>query len=158
MSTCDTVKYIFSLPFEKKIWLIVFTVGSLVAWVAIRLLSMHRLSKVMGYHIENRAVCMLATDFQVKKAIEMGKLMRRVSNNVPWACKCLSEALCVKWLLTRYKIPSVFYLGAKLGNGMQAHAWVEVGQRIAIGAPQHREYKVVATFITLNPARPLKQV
>lgn len=148
MNKWETTKYIFFLPFEKKLWLVVFTFGSLLTWVAIKMISMNRLASIMGYHIDNRSVCMLATDLQVKKAVEMGKLMSMVGNNTPWDCKCLCQALCVKWLLNRYSIPSVFYLGAKLGGGLRAHAWVDVGQRTVTGAPQHREYQVVAAFTT----------
>ncbi len=104
----------------------------------------------MGSYLENRQVVVIANDAQRIKASRIGRLMKTVSKNVPWECKCLSEALCVKWLLNYYKIPSVFYLGARLDkedkNGMKAHAWVTVGPQIVIGGPGHKDYHVVATF------------
>ena len=79
--------------------------------------------------------------------------MHSVSKNVPWESKCLNDALCVKWLLNRYKIPAVFYLSAKINNEgsnlnspMQAHAWVSVGPYTVTGAPKHLDFQVVATF------------
>jgi len=85
--------------------------------------------------------------------------MESVSRNVPWECKCLSEAICVKWLLNRYQIPAVFYLGARIHSkeedseeqdkeSLKAHAWINVGPCTVIGAPAHRNYQVVATFVT----------
>jgi len=96
---------------------------------------------------------MLASKEQVVSAVEMGKFMSMVANNTPWKCQCLSQALCVKWLLNRYKIPSVFYFGSALEKKdnkthMKAHAWIDVGSKTVIGGPQHQHYKVVATFTT----------
>ena len=106
----------------------------------------------MGDHLENRQLSVLVPPEQMRKAWDIGRLMSSVGKNVPWECKCLSEALCVKWLLNHYQIPSVFYLGAMLDpeaeKGMKAHAWVTVGHYVVIGGPVHRDYQVVATFIT----------
>lgn len=140
------------LPSERKFWLVVCFIGSLLAWFAIRLISMRKLASFMGSYLENRQVVVIANDSQRIKASGIGRLMKTVSKNVPWECQCLSEALCVKWLLNYYKIPSVFYLGARLDsedkNGMKAHAWVTVGPSSVIGGPGHKYYHVVATFTT----------
>lgn len=116
----------------------------------------------MGHqYLSNRQVSVLALKGQINKARCIGKLMESVSRNVPWECKCLAEAICVKWLLNRYQIPAVFYLGARINaapnsntndsatsENLQAHAWINVGQCTVIGAPTHRCYQVVATFVT----------
>jgi len=111
----------------------------------------------MGHqYMNNRLVSVLADEQQASKASRIGKLVESVSRNVPWECKCLSEAICVKWLLNRYQIPAVFYLGARINSEpennhdetMQAHAWVNVGPYTVIGAPTNRNYQVVATFVT----------
>lgn len=147
------VKKFFLLPSEEKIWLLACLTGSIFALFSIHTLSLNRLSWLLGDHLQNRHVCSIATQGQISKAWRIGRIMESVSKRVPWQCACLSQALCVKWLLNQLKIPSVFYLGAKLDNtnkdGMKAHAWICVGPRTVIGAPTHRNYQVTATFATL---------
>jgi len=148
MTRSQILVYIVRLPCEQKLWLLVFTTGSFLVWLALKIIPLRKLSNLFGHHIENRKVCMLATDSQIKTARRMGQLMSMVGNKVPWPSKCLGEAICIKWLLNRYNIPSVLYLGAKISGSLQAHAWVDVAQRTVIGAPQHRQYQTVASFIT----------
>lgn len=140
------------LPSEEKAWLLVCFWGSIFALFAIHVLRIRRLGWLLGDHLQNRQVCVLADQTQLKKAWRIGRLMESVSKRVPWHCACLSEALCVKWLLNRLSIPSVFYLGAKMDDsdqaGMKAHAWVCVGPYTVIGAPTHQCFKVTATFTT----------
>lgn len=145
--------------------MLVFLIGSLLSWFAIRISSSRNLARTMGdQYLQNRTLCVLATEEQALTASRMGKLMHSVSKNVPWESKCLTDALCVKWLLNRYRIPAVFYLGAKIDNStedtgssknsMQAHAWVSVGPYVVTGAPEHLDFQVVATFASpvLEPA------
>ncbi len=152
MTLFEKVTFVTNLPLERKFWLLVCFIGSLLAWFAIRMITMKKLASLMGHYFENRQVAVIANDEQRVKASRIGKLMTSVGKNVPWECKCLSEALCVKWLLNYYKIPSVFYLGAKLDSedkaGMKAHAWITVGPYFVIGGPGHKDYQVVATFTT----------
>lgn len=156
MTLSEKFSHIFRLPLESKLWLATFVIGSLLSWLAIRISSSHKLARKMGaQHLQNRTLCVLANDEQCLKASRMGKLMYSVSKNVPWESKCLTDALCVKWLLDRYKIPAVFYLGAKIDNknetsidAMQAHAWLSVGPYVVTGAPEHLDFQVVATFVS----------
>ena len=132
----------------------VFLLGSILSWFAIRISSSRNLARAMGdQYLQNRTLCVLATEEQALTASRMGKLMYSVSKNVPWESKCLTDALCVKWLLNRYKIPAVFYLEARINSDdnspndpMQAHAWVSVGPYVVTGAPEHLDFQVVATF------------
>jgi hypothetical protein len=152
----EKIRHIIQLSWEGKLWLVAFFLGSLFCWFAIRLTSSRKLAGKMGnQYLQNRTLCVLASEEQATKASRMGKLMQSVSGNVPWESKCLTEALCVKWLLNRYQIPAVFYLGARINNEggssddpMQAHAWLSVGPYIVTGAPQHLDYQVVATFVS----------
>lgn len=137
---------------EYQLWVSICFIGSLLSLIAIYLVPMKRLAKLMGTHLGNRQLSVIVSEAQLKKAYQIGKIMSAVSKHVPWQCKCLSEALCVKWLLNRYQIPSVMYLGARIDsedlNGMQAHAWVNVGRLTVIGGSRHKAYTVVACFIT----------
>jgi len=150
MSFAQTIKHITSLPLEKKGWLVVFFVGSLFTKLLLKVISMPKLARLLGSHLDNRNVSMLATSQQIHTALDMGRLMSQVAKAVPWKTSCLPQALCVKWLLNRYGIPSAFYLGAAISSseGMKAHAWVDVQQSTVIGGPQNQHYKVVATFTT----------
>ncbi len=152
MNFLDTIKYIATLSLEEKSWLVVFYIGSIISWFAIRLVPMQSIAGLMGQHLDNRTLCMLANNTQASKATRMGQLVNMVANNTPWKFQCLAQALCIKWLLNRYKIPSVFYLGALLTKNttpeMKAHAWVEVREHTIIGSPQHKHYKVIASFVT----------
>lgn len=110
------------------------------------------LVRTLGDPLENRAACMLVTPEQRRKARQIGKMMHLVGRSVPWQCKCMAEAVCVKFLLNLYGIPSVAYLGAYMDsddpNGMKAHAWVTCGALTVIGGPVHRRYTVTAVFTT----------
>lgn len=163
----------FKLPQEEKIWLISCCIGSLVALFAIHLIGISRLTRLLGKHKENLQLCTIADTEQCRKALRIGQLMEAISKRVPWRCLCLSEALCVKWLLNRLQIPAVFYLGAHLRNEnlsleaeshskflqpkkshdtndvkLKAHAWVCVGPYTVIGAPAHKKYQITATFFS----------
>jgi len=150
MNKRQTFAYILSLSLEKKAWLVLFTIGSIVARVTINFFPIRVLLNRSGEHLENHTLTILATTEQTRKAVQMGQLMSMVGNNTPWGCKCLCEALIVNFLLKLYKIPSVVYFGALIDSqqksSMKAHAWVDVGKRTVIGAPQHRRYRVTATF------------
>jgi transglutaminase superfamily protein len=137
---------------EHQLWVFICCIGSLVSLFAINLVPMKRIAQLMGTHLGNRQLSVIVSEAQLKKACQIGNVMFAVSKHVPWHCKCLSEALCVKWLLNRYDIPSVMYLGARIDaddvKGMQAHAWVNVGRLTVIGGSGHKAYTVVACFTT----------
>jgi len=145
------------LPSEEKLWLLTCLLGSFVALFFIYIVRIKHLAhstSLLGEHLQNRPFCALANTEQIQKARRIGHLMRLVSKHVPWYCACLSEAICVKWLLNRLGIPSVFYLGAKIDSesdkGVKAHAWVSVGPSTIVGALGHRDFSVVAVFTTLS--------
>lgn len=141
-----------ALPLERKAWLLAFLLGMPLAWIGVRVLPMRRLLPLVGAPLENRRVSVLATRTQWRKARSMGKLMHAMGERMLPSSRCLVEALCVKWMLNRYDIPAVFYLGARLDKekkeGMRAHAWVRVGPVAVVGGPSEREYPIVATFTT----------
>lgn len=152
----EKIRLISKLPAEQRRWLFDCVIGSILANIAIRLLPMQRISGRMGHYLGNRQLCTLASEDQCIKAHQIGQLMRSVSKHVPWQCDCLSQALCVQWLLGREHIPSVFYLGARLeaetvtqstSKNLKAHAWITSGPHTVIGAPTHLQYRAVATFI-----------
>lgn len=144
----------FGMGLEKQAWVAVLTAGSLIAWFAIRLFKMKRFAVFFGEYQENRTACVLATTEQRDKAWQIGRIMEIVTKNVPWECKCLAEALCVKWVLDRYHIPSATYLGACLDEkeGMKAHAWLSVSDYIVIGGSGHEDYQVTSVLLQTFPS------
>ena len=136
---------------ERHLWVIAFTVGSLLGWLAVRCLRMRTLAGLLGERQSTNGLCVRATPAQREKAWAIGQVMAAVGRNVPWECKCLAEALCVKWMLDRYRIPSVSFLGAHLdesdAKGMKAHAWLAVERKIVIGGRGSQAYGVTAVFL-----------
>lgn len=157
MNLRSLIWFTLRLPLEHILWLAFFFVGSLVAWGLIRCVPMKSIAPYIGQHLDNRELCVPVTAGQEAKAWRMGRLMESVGKRVPWECQCLSEALCVTWLLNIYRIPSVFYLGAQIdkddGHSLKAHAWISVGRKTVVGAPVHRGYQVTATFISPQGSR-----
>ena len=149
--------YLWKLSGEKKLWAVYFLLSLFIIWVSLRFISMPRLAKRMGDHLQNRTASTLADVSQVNKSLEMGKLISMVAKYTPWSSSCLAQALSIKVLLNYYKIPSILYLGAylhstqeQLEKTMKAHAWVDVKNHTVIGAPQHLKYSVIGSFATLN--------
>ena len=142
---------------QQKCWLFYFVLSSLVTRFALSFVAIRKLAKPMGVAIGNKELSTLATSGQIKMASEMGALMARVANNIPWQCTCLAQALCVKRLLNFYKVPSVLYIGALISAGednkhnqLKAHAWIDVQSKTVIGGPQHLKYQVIAAFMSLS--------
>ena len=150
MAAFRKMKTFLLLGREKQLWVFAFIIGSLVALAAIRLMRMKRLGKFLGEPKKTHGLSVLATVAQRDKAWEIGQVMSAVGKNVPWKCKCLSEALCVKWMLDRYRIPSVTFLGAYLDaddeKGMKGHAWLSVERKIVIGGRLSPRYQVTGVF------------
>lgn len=141
-----------AMPVERKLWLAYFLCATPVVALVLRFVPLRRFVPLMGAPLDNRRVCVVATETQWRKARRMGILMHAVGGRLLRRSRCMVEALCLKWLMNRYGIPAVVHLGARLDRsveaGMRAHAWVRVGPVAVIGGPSEREYPVVATFTT----------
>ena len=140
----------FQLPAEEQLWAVVFVPGSLVASLAVRMSRMNSISARFGVRQATNGLCVLADDEQQRKAWRIGQVMAAVGRNVPWRCVCMEEALCVKWMLDWYRIPSATFLGARLDDrnekGMKAHAWISVGRSVVAGRSGHQAFQVTAVF------------
>ncbi len=149
MTSVEKISFIIKLPLEQKFWLLAFWIGSLVALIVIHWMPNYLVSIVLGHHVDNRQLSMLATKNQVMTARRMARRMDNVANNVPWKCLCLSQCMCLMWMFKLYKIPAVTYLGARITDEiprMKAHAWVKVGRNFVSGGDGSRDYQITATF------------
>jgi hypothetical protein len=60
----------------------------------------------------------------------------RVARVVPRAT-CLVQALAGEWLIVRAGAPVALQYGVRFGeNGLEAHAWLECGDRVILGAEE----------------------
>lgn len=83
------------------------------------------------------------------KARQIGWAVIIASRNLPGEYACLPQALAAQLMLKKRGIPTTLYLGAAFNptkDGLRAHAWTRAGTEIVTGAPQHLEYRVVASF------------
>lgn len=84
-----------------------------------------------------------ATSFALAQAVE------RASARLPFETKCLPRAIALHWLLRRRNLPSRLVIAALPSGARGAvetlHAWVEVGDRILIGAID-LPYQPIAAF------------
>ncbi len=69
-------------------------------------------------------------------AVRIGSAVHLVSRCLPKAT-CLPQALAGEFLLLRRGLPARLRLGVneRPGGGIQAHAWLESGERIIVGGP-----------------------
>ena len=152
MTFKEKIVFVWRLPLKRKMWLAGALLGSIISLLIIYILPSRYIKHFLGHSLSNRQFFVLVTQEQRLVARQIASLVKTVAHKVPWPCECLAQALCVKWLLNRYNIPSVMHLGARFeeqdSTVMKAHAWVNVGAYTVIGGPQHRQYKVVATFTT----------
>lgn len=71
-----------------------------------------------------------------------------VSKYCFWQCRCLTQAIALKFILRRRRINCTVYLGVARSeaDGLRAHAWLRCGQEILVGAEGHQEFAIVARF------------
>jgi hypothetical protein len=68
--------------------------------------------------------------------IRVRKAVTTAARNVPWNAVCLPQAIAAKAMLARRGCGSAFHLGATLNaqGKLIAHAWLEAGGTIVVGA------------------------
>lgn len=79
----------------------------------------------------------------------IGRLVSRMAKITPWPSKCLVQALTVKFLLRRFKIPNEMFIGVALDDTqkLSAHAWVNVADFTVVGgANSVKQFKVMKVF------------
>ena len=94
-----------------------------------------------------------ATDFterQVKRAKDVGQMIRRVAKRQNFDAICFPQAIAGRWILKRRGIPSQIVLGSRRENGDPAnarasstialHAWLRVGDEVITGQSEHQTY------------------
>ena len=81
--------------------------------------------------------------------------VRTTSRRIPGA-SCLTQALSLQLLLRRHGVASSLKIGvarAERGEGYVAHAWVEAGPRVLIGAGELERYAFLSDFSDSQDSR-----
>lgn len=96
----------------------------------------------------------VAAAWQEDAAGEIGRIVAGVARGLPIQTRCLQQAIAVRRMLARRKIPAFVSLGvgrtqdarAAADLGRAAHAWVTVGSRVVSGSESLENYAEVARF------------
>jgi hypothetical protein len=90
-----------------------------------------------------------APELQVASAVRTARLVRAANRRSVRPAACLSRSLTLWWLLRRRGIESQLRLGVrKGGEGLEAHAWVELAGRVVNDAADvARQYAPFAEAI-----------
>lgn len=72
---------------------------------------------------------------------------KAASARVPWRAMCFERGLAVQWMLRRRGHDAKLVYGARLGeeDGLDAHVWVTLEDRILIGEEQASLFRSLAT-------------
>jgi hypothetical protein len=71
-----------------------------------------------------------------------------VARRVPWRAMCFERGLAAQWMLRRRGHDAKLVYGARLADrdGLDAHVWVTLADRILIGGEQAEEFQRLATL------------
>ncbi|SHN28898.1 lasso peptide biosynthesis B2 protein [Chitinophaga sp. CF418] len=73
--------------------------------------------------------------------------IRRAAACSPWRARCFEQALAGKIMLTYRKMSGIVFFGInKVGDDLQAHAWLESEGVIITGAKEADQFIVIARF------------
>ena len=89
-------------------------------------------------------------DDPAAQIIRLSRLVQRVSRAVPGAT-CLTQALALKWMLTRRRIACRLRIGVRHdpGGAFAAHAWLEMrSHEVILGGTQSPEHYRALPFET----------
>lgn len=93
---------------------------------------------------------------EAQRVKTIARLIKKVSQHLPWTSLCLDKALTAQHLLKRRGIASTLYLGVIKNekNDLTAHAWLRAGPIWVTGYSPHIPYTLVATYATLPQKSP----
>ncbi|MCF6405287.1 lasso peptide biosynthesis B2 protein [Chitinophaga filiformis] len=73
--------------------------------------------------------------------------IRRAAACSPWRAKCFEQALAGKIMLSYRNMPGIVFFGInKVGDDLQAHAWLESEGVIITGAAEANQFIIIARF------------
>lgn len=88
-----------------------------------------------------------ATDDQLQVAQQIAHAIALGSRYTPWRSNCLAQAITAKMMLRRRGVDSTLYLGVKKEDtGLEAHAWLRVGQISVTGGQISLQFHTICRF------------
>lgn len=116
-----------------------------VASLAIRLLPFRRTAQMMAFHVRGARRLPLGHS---RVANQCRWAVRSWAARVPWRAVCFQKGLALHLMLRRRGIPSILHYGVAQSEdeGLRAHVWVSVGERIVIGGEEAPNFACVASF------------
>jgi hypothetical protein len=80
------------------------------------------------------------------EAIQVGHMVDRVADRLPWHPSCLRRSLAAWRMLNRRRIPSELHLGVTDPVTLTAHSWLTVGEETVVGGGGVDRYVKIASF------------
>lgn len=77
------------------------------------------------------------------------RVVNGVANRVPWNANCLNRALAAASLLRREQTAYTVSLGVRHsadGSGLEAHAWVRVGETFVTGEAEQHTFQILSSY------------
>ena len=120
------------------------------AWIAKRLLSFSRMSRILGRPVKESSTPDLPLPF-ARRVVWVFDAWRR---RWPWPPVCLTEVLALSMILRRRGLRGTSFLGVRSIQGeFQAHAWVVCGTQILPRWQDVSSYRVLSVY---EPVAPLE--
>lgn len=81
-------------------------------------------------------------------ARQIGWAVKTMGRRTPWDSACLAQSIAGKLMLRKRGLASLLFLGMKKDEAgkLTAHAWLQAGNEILIGAAGHETFTVLSTF------------
>lgn len=73
--------------------------------------------------------------------------VQTAARRVPWQAVCLPQAIAAKLMLRRRGVASALYLGLLKQTGLQAHAWLTVGDVMVTGGSRRQHFTAITVFV-----------
>lgn len=120
------------------------------ATVIVRLFGRRRWKAVTGQDREASAESARIDAVRIREARTTARMIEAASRYGIVRGNCLSKSIALRWLLRRKGIHAPLRIGArKAGDGLEAHAWVELDGQIINDADEVREcYAIFAGRMT----------
>lgn len=137
----------FNLPPFTRWWLFAVWPGLILAHLAVRVISFHRLAPLLGSPAPHFPWLPVLTPEQARRARLIGQTVQSASGRSPWPGNCFDQAVVARCLLGLYGIPYVLFFGVrKTPVEMSAHAWVAAGAVRVVGGRGFGRFAIVNAF------------
>lgn len=117
----------------------------LAARVALKIVPFRKISAFLRRPIKEDRI---SNDKKEKLETEVNWAIRLAAKNLPGETVCFPRAIAAQKMLRRHGIRATLYYGARTVSeqGLEAHVWLQDGEKGIIGYQTNHEYKVLARY------------